>query len=102
MKNFINRDTERKIINEAIQKINIGENVVIWIEGDSGVGKSFLLKYSLKKINTPLFKYLNCKEIYKCEKQDLSQEFSFISNILITLQAKDSTIIIAYMTILII
>lgn len=91
MKNFINRDTERKIINEAIQKINIGENVVIWIEGDSGVGKSFLLKYSLKKINTPLFKYLNCKEIYKCEKQDLSQEFSFISNILITLQAKDST-----------
>lgn len=92
MKDFINRDTERKKINEAIQKINIGTNVIIWIEGDSGVGKSYLLKHSLQYIKTPIFKYLNCKDVYKCEKQDLSQEFSFISNILTTLQAKDPSI----------
>ncbi len=91
MKDFINRDTERKIINEAIQKLNSGTNVIIWIEGDSGVGKSYLMKYVLKSVNIPVFQFLNCKNIYKCEKQDLSQEFSFISNIMTTLQVKNPT-----------
>lgn len=91
MKDFINRDTERTIINEAIQKLNSGTNVIIWIEGDSGVGKSYLMKYVLKSVNIPVFQFLNCKNIYKCEKQDLSQEFSFISNIMTTLQVKNPT-----------
>lgn len=91
MKNFINRDTERRIISEAIQKLNSDTNVIMWIEGGSGVGKSYLMKYVLKSVNIPIFRFLNCKNIYKCEKQDLNQEFSFISNIMTTLQVKNPT-----------
>ena len=89
MGKFFNRIEERKKLDEAINNINSKKDVMIWLDGESGVGKSYLLKYSLEQVTCPIFEFLGCKKVYKCDKQDLNQEFSFISLLLTTLQNKN-------------
>lgn len=89
MGKFLDRIDERKIFDKAIDKINAKKDVMVWIDGESGVGKSYLLRHSLTEIACPIFEFMGYKKVYKCDKQDLSQEFSFISVLLTTLQSKN-------------
>lgn len=89
MGSFLDRVDERRMLDTAINNINEKKDVMIWLDGESGVGKSYLLKHSLNKITCPIFEFLGYNKVYKCDKQDLNQEFSFVSILLTTLQNKN-------------
>ncbi len=57
MGKFLDRIDERKILAEAIHNINAKKDVMVWIDGESGVGKSYLLKHSLNKIASAVISY---------------------------------------------
>ncbi len=53
----------------------------IWIEGIEGSGKTQFLKYIISRTNLQVFKFSDSETVYKCEKIDIQNEFTYISNV---------------------
>lgn len=87
---FYNREKERNQITDLLTKIDAGHQIAICVEGSSGVGKSFLLKYVMKTYGNYAFLYNGTNLVYKCLKSNADKEFLYISTVLATLQLKNA------------
>lgn len=84
--NFFDREIERKIISDIVKEMENGKSRCIWIEGESGTGKSYFAKYILKQSRLPIFIYDDYSLIYKCNSNDIKKEFNYIIKIAVSFQ----------------
>lgn len=85
---FVNRITQRKTMNNVLDKISNGEKQCIWIEGSSGTGKTYLMKYVKSDCTIPFFQYEDYNWIYKCNESSIDSEYLFFVDVLSFYQTK--------------
>lgn len=81
MVELFDREKERNQIREILENEQINYAFTVWIEGIEGSGKTQFLKYLIEKTNIFIFDFSDFESIYKCEKINAKNEFSYISNI---------------------
>ena len=64
--NFLNRDKQRSLLKHCLDKIQNGIEQCIWVEGSSGTGKTYFVKYMKKQENPPVFCFDDYSWLYKC------------------------------------
>lgn len=85
---FLNRDKQRDILKQSLDKIQNGTEQCIWVEGSSGTGKSYLVKYMKEQENPPAFCFDDFSWLYKCDSSDVNKEFSYIIALVSDFQIK--------------
>lgn len=85
---FLNRDKERDLLKQSLIKIQNGTEQCIWIEGSSGTGKTYFVKYMKSQENPPVFCFDDYSWLYKCNADDINKEFSYIIAIISDFQSK--------------
>lgn len=86
--NFLNRDKQRSLLKQCLDKIQNGIEQCIWIEGSSGTGKTYFVKYMKKQENPPVFCFDDYSWLYKCNSNDINKEFSYIIALVSDFQIK--------------
>lgn len=86
--NFLNRDEQRDLLKQNLDKIQNGAEQCIWVEGSSGTGKTYFVKYMKEQENPPVFYFDDYNWLYKCNSEDVNKEFSYIIAIVSDLQIK--------------
>ena len=86
--NFLNRDKQRDKLKQCLDKIQKGIEQCIWIEGNSGTGKTYFVKYMKEQENPPVFCFDDYSWLYKCNTNDINKEFSYIISLVSDLQSK--------------
>lgn len=81
MIDLFDRENERKQIHNILGNKDITSPFFVWIEGVSGAGKTQFLKYIIEKTNIFVFDFSDGEEMYKCDKINMKNEFSYISNV---------------------
>lgn len=90
MNKFFDRKEACRTMQEAIQQINGGEPIAVWIEGRSGVGKTRLLEYIFdQEPELSFFTFIADEVFYKCERGSSSSSFEYIVAIIFELQYQD-------------
>lgn len=82
MNRFFDRHEALTQIDLEINKIKQDKSVAVWIEGGSGVGKSFLLKHIHNNSNISFFTYDKEDFYFKCEKGASNKKYELISAII--------------------
>lgn len=85
---FLNRDKERSQLKQNLDQILNGIEQCIWIEGSSGTGKTYFVKYMKNQENPPVFCFDDYSWLYKCNAEDLNKEFSYIIALISDFQYK--------------
>ena len=85
---FIDREKQRDIIKKCLDKIQNGIEQCIWIEGDSGTGKTYFVKYMKTQEKPPVYVFSDYNWLYKCSTADVNNEFSYITTLVSDLQEK--------------
>ena len=85
---FLNRDKERSQLKGSLTQIQNGIEQCIWIEGSSGTGKSYFVRYMKSQENPPVFCFDDYSWLYKCNVDDVNKEFSYIIAIVSDFQYK--------------
>lgn len=83
---FVNRIEERKFMSEIISDILNKKETCVWIEGSSGVGKSYFLEYVKKDSNIPVFIYSDYEWMFKCNESTIDNEYQLFIEIISTFQ----------------
>ena len=78
---LFDREDERKQIDNILSNEETNRPFVVWIEGIEGAGKTQFLKYIVDKTNLFIFAFADFDCIYKCEKINMQNEFSYIANV---------------------
>ena len=87
MKKFYDRKDAHKKIESLIQQINCGIPTAVWIEGKSGVGKTYLLEYIQdKKPGVDFFRFIANEVFYKCERGSVGSSFEYIAAVIYEIQ----------------
>lgn len=86
--NFLNRDKQRSLLKRCLDKIQNGIEQCIWIEGSSGTGKTYFIKYMKKQENPPVFCFDDYSWLYKCNSTEINKEFSYITALVSDFQIK--------------
>lgn len=86
--NFLNRDKQRDLLKQCLDKIQNGIEQCIWVEGSSGTGKTYFVKYMKKQENPPVFCFDDYSWLYKCNSNDINKEFSYIIALVSDFQIK--------------
>lgn len=74
----------------VIQQINNGGSAAVWIEGQSGVGKTRLLEYIFdQEPELNFFTFIADEVFYKCERGSAGSSFEYIAAIIFELQYRD-------------
>lgn len=81
MVDLFDRENERKQIHNILENKDITSPFFVWIEGVSGAGKTQFLKYLIEKTNVFVFDFSDGEEMYKCDKINMKNEFSYVSNV---------------------
>lgn len=90
MRKFFDRKDAYETIESAIRKINNRKPTAVWIEGQSGVGKTYLLEYIYDKEKEINFFTFNANEVfYKCESGSLGSSFEYIAAVIFQIQKQD-------------
>lgn len=76
--NFLNRDKQRNLLKQCLDKIQNGTEQCIWVEGSSGTGKTYFVKYMKEQEKPPVFCLDDYNWLYKCNSNDINKEFSYI------------------------
>lgn len=86
MSNIFDRTYEREKI-DVFFKNNSNYSRIVWIDGNSGTGKSFFVEYLISKYQENIYwEYSDNSNFYKCNHQDKNEEFKFIYNLLVTIE----------------
>lgn len=85
---FLNRDKQRSLLKQCLDKIQNGIEQCIWVEGSSGTGKTYFVKYMKKQENPPVFCFDDYSWLYKCNSNDINKEFSYIIALVSDFQIK--------------
>lgn len=85
---FLNRDKQRGLLKQCLDKIQNGIEQCIWVEGSSGTGKTYFVKYMKKQENPPVFCFDDYSWLYKCNSNDINKEFSYIIALVSDFQIK--------------
>ena len=85
---FIDRDKQRNILKQCLDNIQNGIEQCIWIEGDSGTGKTYFVKYMKMQEKPPVYVFNDYNWLYKCSTADVNNEFSYITALVSDLQEK--------------
>lgn len=85
---FLNRDKQRSLLKQCLDKIQNGIEQCIWVEGSSGTGKTYFIKYMKKQENPPVFCFDDYSWLYKCNSNDINKEFSYIIALVSDFQIK--------------
>lgn len=85
MVDLFDRKIEREQIKNILENREISSPFFIWIEGISGAGKTQFLKFIIEKTNLFVFELSDGETLYKCDKINMRNEFSYISNIVFTI-----------------
>lgn len=86
--NFLDRDKQRNLLKQCLDKIQNGFKQCIWIEGSSGTGKTYFVNYMKQQENPPVFCFDDCSWLYKCNSNDINKEFSYIIALVSDFQIK--------------
>lgn len=86
--NFLNREKQRSLLKQCLDKIQHGIEQCIWVEGSSGTGKTYFVKYMKKQENPPVFCFDDYSWLYKCNSNDINKEFSYIIALVSDFQIK--------------
>lgn len=89
MLDFFDREQAYREVKVAVEQIKDGLPTVVWIEGESGVGKTRFMEYVCTQENgLNVFKYENDELFFKCERGSVGNSFGFVSAIICELQSK--------------
>ncbi len=86
--NFLNRDKQRNLLKQCLDKIQNGTEQCIWVEGSSGTGKTYFVKYMKNQEKPPVFCFDDHSWLYKCNSNDINKEFSYIIALVSDFQIK--------------
>lgn len=90
MRNFFDRKDACENIESAIRQINNRKPTAVWIEGQSGVGKTYLLEHICdKKKEINFFTFIANEVFYKCERGSLGSSFEYIAAVIFEIQRRD-------------
>lgn len=79
---FIDRNKIRQDISQILKDIQNGVAHCIWIEGESGTGKSWLTKYIIENNDMDYLQYDKSEIIYKCRENSTGIEYTWVSSLL--------------------
>lgn len=85
---FLNRDKQRDLLKQCLDNIQSGVEQCIWVEGSSGTGKTYFVKYMKEQENPPVFYFDDYSWLYKCNSADINKEFSYIIALVSDFQIK--------------
>lgn len=85
---FVDRTTERSFMRGLINEIMDGKQICIWIEGTSGSGKSYFVKYLNNESELPVYTFENSNWLYKCNESDIDNAYQFFVEIINDFQQK--------------
>lgn len=85
---FLNRDKQRNLLKKYLDQIKNNEECCIWVEGGSGTGKSYFVKYMKQQEKPPVFCFDDYSWLYKCDSNDINKEFSYIIALVSDFQIK--------------
>lgn len=85
---FLNRIKQRDLLKQRFNNIKNSIEQCIWIEGKSGTGKTYFVKYMKKQEEPPIFYFDDYNWLYKCNLNDIDREFMYIIAIISNFQTK--------------
>lgn len=86
--NFLDRDKQRNLLKQCLDKIRNGFKQCIWVEGSSGTGKTYFVNYMKQQEDPPVFYFDDYSWLYKCNSNDINKEFSYIIALVSDFQIK--------------
>lgn len=90
MRKFFDRKEACKKISDIIHQINEGMPAAVWIEGQSGVGKTRFVEYICEHENEINFFTFSSGDIfYKCERGAEGSSFEYIAALVYEIQHED-------------
>ncbi|MEM9384821.1 MAG: hypothetical protein AAGA68_07150 [Pseudomonadota bacterium] len=78
---LFDRESERTRVNQLVKRGCFSSGAALWIEGESGVGKSQLLEYTVNLLSNVLEFDGNVK-FHKCGEDDTNSEFALVLRLL--------------------
>ncbi len=86
---FFNRDSQRSVVRRFCDQLSNNHVSTLWIEGQSGVGKSELMELAVEIVGESVFEYELGRKYAKCNEGDLTIDFAMVSNILATIESEN-------------
>ncbi len=97
MRILFDREVEKDSIGRVLRSAEDGISSVLWLEGQSGTGKSALLDYAISETTAKIIPFYSERDFFKCTKRTADESFSCVSGLLSTLEKENRRVFYRYL-----